>query len=416
MNWVIRLAKNSEINNFKNLLKLSQQELQFLKDRVDNVTEENVFLSKNSNKRHSRESSADGAPAIGGNGSGFHVSSLPSRPLQPELKKEYDDLLKACQGYRQQVDQLMEEKEQLTNQNLKRQKLNVSSKETDEKIKQLTSDLQIKMLDLSTLENKLVDSEKENLELKNKERKLVHMLKDLKIQLSQLQQTQQLQQKQEEGRVLELKDNPTAKHYNISKKLLDQLRKENTDLLSKTLAGQNQSPSSQSHQIQTTVPISVYERMTTERQQLTSEIQGLNKRLLRLKEMYGKKSSKFMDLIFKVLGYKIEFLSDNKIKVIPKLLHQQSFKSTSRKSSGNRDNDSDDDVDNDNHANANSNGYIIVELNKKKIKLNKDHFRNIGKSINLDNLIQFWIEDKCEISCFFNALNLELYESLQNKI
>ncbi|CEP64759.1 coiled-coil domain-containing protein MAD1 LALA0_S13e02366g [Lachancea lanzarotensis] len=141
----------------------------------------------------------------------------------------------------------------------------------------------------------------QNLELT---RKLSSSSETIELLDAEIKKLKQLGEKK--VRILQLRDNPMSKDQQVKQKRLALLIKENEDLV----AGASIS-------IEKHVPRSLYERLKFDVSQLEDEIFKLNKKITRLREVFNKKSLEFIDAVNSLLGFKLEFKSDGKIKMTP---------------------------------------------------------------------------------------------------
>ncbi|KAG7811882.1 hypothetical protein KL921_002148 [Ogataea angusta] len=312
--------KDTENTKLSNNVKLLTQEIQFLKDRIDNVTEENTMLLKN-------------------------------KGVETENTQKFEGLVALLESYKQQLQSLQSQE---TGQKRRR-----SEQEQPNMAAQLAEELKRKIDENNDLLR--------TIEEKNK--RLVQLELEVK----------KLGSSNDNGfRVLELRDNPAARHERVTRKMLEKLREENQQLVDAKLATDQM------------IPKTVYERVCLEQDQLQEEIKSLNKRMTRLREMFSSKAARFNEIVFLLLGYKIELLSETKLKMYPKF---------------NRD------------------SFIQVDLSrhgsKKGQLLDGDGIRvklpaEAGfQKVDVNNLIRFWVLEKQQPCCFFNALNLELYDKGQ---
>ncbi|KAG7824437.1 hypothetical protein KL909_002435 [Ogataea angusta] len=312
--------KDTENTKLSNNVKLLTQEIQFLKDRIDNVTEENTMLLKN-------------------------------KGVEAENTQKFEGLVALLESYKQQLQSLQSQE---TGQKRRR-----SEQEQPNMAAQLAEELKRKIDENNDLLR--------TIEEKNK--RLVQLELEVK----------KLGSSNDNGfRVLELRDNPAARHERVTRKMLEKLREENQQLVDAKLATDQM------------IPKTVYERVCLEQDQLQEEIKSLNKRMTRLREMFSSKAARFNEIVFLLLGYKIELLSETKLKMYPKF---------------NRD------------------SFIQVDLSrhgsKKGQLLDGDGIRvklpaEAGfQKVDVNNLIRFWVLEKQQPCCFFNALNLELYDKGQ---
>ncbi|KAG7819656.1 hypothetical protein KL928_002330 [Ogataea angusta] len=312
--------KDTENTKLGNNVKLLTQEIQFLKDRIDNVTEENTMLLKN-------------------------------KGVEAENTQKFEGLVALLESYKQQLQSLQSQE---TGQKRRR-----SEQEQPNMAAQLAEELKRKIDENNDLLR--------TIEEKNK--RLVQLELEVK----------KLGSSNDNGfRVLELRDNPATRHERVTRKMLEKLREENQQLVDDKLATDQM------------IPKTVYERVCLEQDQLQEEIKSLNKRMTRLREMFSSKAARFNEIVFLLLGYKIELLSETKLKMYPKF---------------NRD------------------SFIQVDLSrhgsKKGQLLDGDGIRvklpaEAGfQKVDVNNLIRFWVLEKQQPCCFFNALNLELYDKGQ---
>ncbi len=204
---------------------------------------------------------------------------------------------------------------------------------------------------------------------------LTKKLRILETDYNSLKEKMQTLEKAKETkkRILQLRDNPLSQDQFIKKQLLDSLRTENIDLLA-TL----ENKFTESEKIEKLVPKSVLERLRLEVKEMENTVKIKEKRMLRLRQIFSAKSLEFREAVYSLLGFKLDFLPSNKVKV------------TSKFSS------SDDDS-------------FIFDPEAKTMKMCGGEVNN---SFNEEcaNLITFWVKERREIPCFLSALNLELYE------
>ena len=113
----------------------------------------------------------------------------------------------------------------------------------------------------------------------------------LQSQLSSLQQSSRT-------RILALRSNPTADYAALKQSTLNTLQQENRDLLS-TLESRSPPPE--------LVPASTLASLRLELRELEQALKDRDKRILRLKEIWSKKSLEFREAVFSILGWKMNF-------------------------------------------------------------------------------------------------------------
>lgn len=121
----------------------------------------------------------------------------------------------------------------------------------------------------------------------------------LQSQLSSLQQSAKT-------RILSLRSNPSDDFEAIKLSTLSTLRQENKDLLAQ-LENRHDAAATK------LVPQSTLENLRLEMQDLEQQIRDKEKRMLRLKEIFGKKSLEFREAVFSLLGWKTDFRPNGKV-------------------------------------------------------------------------------------------------------
>ncbi|CAN8101845.1 unnamed protein product [Discula destructiva] len=110
-------------------------------------------------------------------------------------------------------------------------------------------------------------------------------------------------------RILELQDNPTAKHSAAKQSSIDELRTENQDLRKLIHDSDTGVTSCQS------VPVSTLVALQREIQIARDETASAVKRYRRLKEIFMEKSDEFKEAVFSLLGWHVTFIPKNKMRV-----------------------------------------------------------------------------------------------------
>ena len=123
----------------------------------------------------------------------------------------------------------------------------------------------------------------------------------LQSQLSSLQESAKT-------RVLSLRSNPTDNFQATKLSTLTALRQENRDLLARLENRDDDAPAGPK-----SVPRSTLENLRLEMQELEQQVRDKEKRTLRLKEIFGKKSLEFREAVFSLLGWKTDFRPNGKV-------------------------------------------------------------------------------------------------------
>lgn len=125
----------------------------------------------------------------------------------------------------------------------------------------------------------------------------------LQSQLSSLQQSAKT-------RILSLRSNPSDDFEATKLSTLSTLRQENKDLLAQL---ENRHDAAAGATTTKLVPQSTLENLRLEMQDLEQQVRDKEKRMLRLKEIFGKKSLEFREAVFSVLGWKTDFRPNGKV-------------------------------------------------------------------------------------------------------
>ncbi|CAK4003087.1 Spindle assembly checkpoint component mad1 [Lecanosticta acicola] len=194
---------------------------------------------------------------------------------------------------------------------------------------------------------------------------------ELKASISQLSSLKESSR----TRVLEFRNNPTAETEAIKMSTLRTLRDENAALLS---------------QLQGTphgkvVPISTLENLRLQLQASHSQTTKLEKKELRLKQIWTSKSLEFREAVCSILGWKLDFLPNGRVKATS-ILYPTAYHDNGEEE-------------------ANS---IIFDGENGTMKVSGGPQSLFAGEIR--HMIEFWVEGRKEIPCFLAACTLEFYE------
>ena len=167
--------------------------------------------------------------------------------------------------------------------------------------------------------------------------------------------------KEKKIRILQLRDNPLAKEQFIKRKQLDLLKQENEDLLKKLQSSPADIKS---------VPLSVVKTMEFDLRQCEKELFKSNKKFTRLREFFNKKSLEFIEVVNSILGFKLEFQQNNKVKI---------------------------------YSCFRPDKYLVVDLVKNTLVSNLNLH-------NWEELFSTWIEQREQIPCFLATITLQLWQ------
>ncbi|KAL1969484.1 hypothetical protein VTN77DRAFT_8922 [Rasamsonia byssochlamydoides] len=213
---------------------------------------------------------------------------------------------------------------------------------------------------------------------------LRHELEATKSHLQSLQE-------QSRVRILELRQNPTAEAENLKLSTIRALKAENRDLLAQ-LRGE--------HMNVKVVPVSTLESMKLELQEMERTVAEKEKRMRRLKEIWTAKSSEFREAVASVLGYKLDFLPNGRVRVTsmfhlsPAYRHGNKNVSPDARGPGSM-------------GNGEENS-IIFDGENGTMKISGGP--NSLFALEIKHLIKFWVEERKDIPCFLAAMTLEFYD------
>ncbi|KAF3923773.1 hypothetical protein AA313_de0202871 [Arthrobotrys entomopaga] len=174
-------------------------------------------------------------------------------------------------------------------------------------------------------------------------------------------------------RVLQLKDNPAARHEAIKTATLQALRDENSALLAQL----ESRPSGTK-----LIPISTLERTRLDIKEMESLVAEKEKRMLRLKEMWSKKALEFRQAVYSLLGYEVDFQPNGRVKVTS-MFHRPDL-----------------------YGGVDTG--IVFDGEQGTMKLCGGPNSQFAREIK--NQLKFYVEERKEIPCFLAALTMEGYE------
>ncbi|KAK6332727.1 coiled-coil domain-containing protein mad1, variant 2 [Orbilia brochopaga] len=174
-------------------------------------------------------------------------------------------------------------------------------------------------------------------------------------------------------RVLQLKDNPTARHEATKAEALQVLREENKALLAQ-LEGQPGGVK--------LVPIGTLERCRLDVKEMEALVAEKDKRMLRLKEMWSKKALEFRQAVYSLLGYEVDFQPNGRVKVTS-MFHRSDL-----------------------YGGVDTG--IVFDGEQGTMKLCGGPNSQFAREIR--NQLKFYVEERKEIPCFLAALTMEGYE------
>lgn len=188
-------------------------------------------------------------------------------------------------------------------------------------------------------------------------------------------------------RVLELRDNPTAQHAAIKAETLRVLKQENTDLMAQ-LRGQELENLN-------VVPVSSLDALKLDLKAMEGVLADKDKRMRRQREIWTEKAAEFRDVISSVLGYRVTFQANGKVKV----------RSMYYKPAG-QDLEDEEEIPEEDRED-----YIEFDGDKGTMKIGGGKDGAFGQEI--DEMVRYWVGQEQEIPGLLAAMNLEFYEKFR---
>lgn len=259
--------------------------------------------------------------------------------------EEFKNLETIVDGYKNQTEDLTEELRKLNDQLLAQEPSLKKRKWSDQLGLNYSQRLNELQLNNVKILRELQNSQNNNKILEEK----LHKLSDLK---------------EKRIRILQLRDNPLLKDQFVKRKQLMLLKKENEDLLHE-LDGEKGTSIER-------IPRSVYESLSFELKERDDDLLRSGKKFIRLKEMFNKKSLEFIDVVNSLLGFKLEFQQEGKVKIFSAFKPER---------------------------------YLTADLNQNTLKSNLT-----TELDDWDSLLHTWVEERGQIPCFLATLTLRLWE------
>lgn len=174
-------------------------------------------------------------------------------------------------------------------------------------------------------------------------------------------------------RILEFRDNPTARHESVKQAAINELRAENEHLRSQVHDGET------SHfQV---VPVSTLVALQRDLQLAREDTASARKKCQRLKEVWSEKSAEFKEAVFALLGWHVTFIPKNKMRVESVYYASET----------------------DEHERS-----ITFDGDKGSMKFGGGPASEFA--VKISDLTKYWVREKNCIPGFLAALTLEFYE------
>ncbi|EEP82363.1 conserved hypothetical protein [Uncinocarpus reesii 1704] len=198
-------------------------------------------------------------------------------------------------------------------------------------------------------------------------------------------------QAQSRTRILELRSNPTSDFENLKLSTLATLRAENRELL-KQLRGEKDNIK--------WAPASAVDSLQLELQETKKQIADKEKRIRRLKEIWTAKSSEFREAVASILGYKLDFMPNGRVRVTSMFHLSAAYRHGDASASA--------DSRGPGSMGDGEENSIIFDGENGTMKISGGP--NSLFALEIRDLIKFWVEERKDIPCFLAAMTLEFYD------
>jgi mitotic spindle assembly checkpoint protein MAD1 len=147
------------------------------------------------------------------------------------------------------------------------------------------------------------------------------------------------------------------------------------------------------------VPVSALESIKLEMQDMERTVADKEKRMRRLKEIWTAKSSEFREAVASLLGFKLDFLPNGRVRVT------SMFHLSSAYRHGDSEAPSDSGPGSMGNGEENS---IVFDGENGTMKISGGP--NSLFAMEIKPLIKFWVEERKDIPCFLAAMTLDFYD------
>ncbi|KAI8580413.1 hypothetical protein K450DRAFT_43962 [Umbelopsis ramanniana AG] len=119
--------------------------------------------------------------------------------------------------------------------------------------------------------------------------------------------------KEPKQRILQLKDNPASKEQAIRQSMLDDLKKENQELIARLQ--QSSDGTAMAGVIESTIPAQSFDNLQAEKEQMVTTVAQKEKRILRMQQVWAAKVREYHEAVASLLGYKVDFSADGMVRL-----------------------------------------------------------------------------------------------------
>ncbi|OJK04733.1 hypothetical protein ASPACDRAFT_1851699 [Aspergillus aculeatus ATCC 16872] len=150
------------------------------------------------------------------------------------------------------------------------------------------------------------------------------------------------------------------------------------------------------------VPVSTLESMKLDIQDMERAVADKEKRMRRLKEIWTAKSSEFREAVASLLGFKLDFLPNGRVRVTSMFHLSAAYRH------GDRDSGSSSDAQGPGSMGNGEENSIIFDGENGTMKISGGP--NSLFAMEIRPLVKFWVEERKDIPCFLAAMTLDFYD------
>ncbi|KAI9282830.1 mitotic checkpoint protein-domain-containing protein [Umbelopsis sp. AD052] len=119
--------------------------------------------------------------------------------------------------------------------------------------------------------------------------------------------------KEPKQRILQLKNNPASREQAIRQSMLDDLKKENQELIARLQ--QSNDETAMAGVIESTIPPQSFDNLQAEKEQMVTTVAQKEKRILRMQQVWAAKVREYHEAVASLLGYKVDFSADGMVRL-----------------------------------------------------------------------------------------------------
>jgi mitotic spindle assembly checkpoint protein MAD1 len=148
------------------------------------------------------------------------------------------------------------------------------------------------------------------------------------------------------------------------------------------------------------VPVSSLDNLNLEMQEMERVVADKEKRMRRFKEIFTAKSSEFREAVASLLGYKLDFLPNGRVRVTSMFHLSAAYR--------HGDSSAPSDARGPGSMGDGEENSIVFDGENGTMKISGGP--NSLFALEIKPLIKFWVEERKDIPCFLAAMTLDFYD------